>query len=55
MVVITGTNSFHKKMITAQQRKKPKPFSMLLPLLTFEVHRTTMQTLMATFTLHIFQ
>jgi hypothetical protein len=42
-------------MITTQQWKKPKPFSMLLLLLTFEVHRTTMQTLMATFTLHILQ
>jgi hypothetical protein len=41
MVVIIGTDGFHKKVITAQQWKKPKPFSMLLPLLTFEVHRTT--------------
>jgi hypothetical protein len=40
---------------TTQHQKKPKPFSMLLPLLTFEVDKTTMQTLIATFTLHILQ
>jgi hypothetical protein len=45
----------HKKVRTAQHWKKPKPFSMLLPLVTFEVDWTTMQTLMAIFTLHILQ
>jgi hypothetical protein len=55
MVVIIGTGGLHKKMRTALHWKKPKPFFMLLTLVTFEVDRTTMQTLMAIFTLHILQ